>query len=122
MAARLRAQGLRPVQHWVPDLLNPKVLVFGGALFREIPQLIADPVRRIIKQRALERSAQEVELKVSALGGEASALGAARLIAEKIIGDLFVNWPAKAGEAIASPAPKNRTIAAVMAGGSAAAS
>jgi len=24
--ARLRAQGLRPVQHWVPDLPNPKVL------------------------------------------------------------------------------------------------
>ena len=24
--ARLRAQGLRPVQHWVPDLRNPKVL------------------------------------------------------------------------------------------------
>jgi Protein of unknown function (DUF3018) len=23
---RLRAQGLRPVQHWVPDLRNPKVL------------------------------------------------------------------------------------------------
>ena len=24
--ARLRAQGLRPVQHWVPDLRNPKAL------------------------------------------------------------------------------------------------
>jgi hypothetical protein len=24
--ARLRAQGLRPVQHWVPDLRDPKVL------------------------------------------------------------------------------------------------
>jgi hypothetical protein len=23
---RLRAQGLRPVTHWVPDLRNPKVL------------------------------------------------------------------------------------------------
>jgi hypothetical protein len=23
---RLRAQGLRPVQHWVPDLRNPRVL------------------------------------------------------------------------------------------------
>lgn len=74
------------------NLLNPKAMIFGGALFREIPQLVADPVRRIIKQRSLERSAQEVELKVSTLGGEASALGAARLIAEKIVGDLYVNW------------------------------
>ena len=24
--ARLRAQGLRPVQHWVPDLRDPKIL------------------------------------------------------------------------------------------------
>jgi hypothetical protein len=23
--ARLRAQGLRPVQHWVPDLRNPRI-------------------------------------------------------------------------------------------------
>ena len=23
---RLRAQGLRPVQHWIPDLRNPRVL------------------------------------------------------------------------------------------------
>ncbi|WP_398475656.1 antitoxin MazE family protein [Tardiphaga sp.] len=24
--ARLRAQGLRPVQHWVPDLRDPQIL------------------------------------------------------------------------------------------------
>lgn len=24
--AQLRAQGLRPVQHWVPDLRDPKIL------------------------------------------------------------------------------------------------
>jgi hypothetical protein len=24
--ARLRAQGMRPVQHWVPDLRNPRIL------------------------------------------------------------------------------------------------
>jgi glucokinase-like ROK family protein len=74
------------------NLMNPRVMIFGGALFREVPQLLADPLRRIIKQRSLERSAQEVELKVSILGGEASAIGAARLIAEKILDDLYVNW------------------------------
>jgi hypothetical protein len=74
------------------NLLNPKVVIFGGALFREIPQLIADPLRRIIKQRSLEKSAQEVQLVVSTLGGEASALGAARLIAEGIMEDLYLHW------------------------------
>src|ERR1700690_866104 len=34
---RLRAQGLRPVQHWVPDLRNPKVL----AEIRQEAKLIA---------------------------------------------------------------------------------
>jgi len=77
------------------NLLNPKFIIFGGALFREIPNLVADPVRRVIKQRALERSANEVELKVSALGDEASALGAARLISERVIGSLYMNWSAK---------------------------
>ncbi len=37
---RLRAQGLRPVQHWVPDLRDPKVL----ADLRRQAELMARPV------------------------------------------------------------------------------
>src|SRR4051812_19065189 len=37
---RLRAQGLRPVQHWVPDLRDPKVL----ADLRRQAKLMAGPV------------------------------------------------------------------------------
>ena len=37
---RLRAQGLRPVQHWVPDLRNPKVL---AELHREIKLMAQHP-------------------------------------------------------------------------------
>jgi hypothetical protein len=37
---RLRAQGLRPIQHWVPDLRNPKVL----ADIRRQAKLLARPV------------------------------------------------------------------------------
>ncbi len=74
------------------NLLNPRVMIFGGALFREIPQLIADPLRRIIKQRSLEKSAQEVQLVVSTLGSEACALGAARLIADRVLEDIYVHW------------------------------
>ena len=85
------------------NLLNPKVVIFGGALFREIPQLIDDPLRRIIKQRSLEKSANEVQLVVSALGGEASALGAARLIAEKIIEDLYLHWTSLDEEVASKP-------------------
>ncbi len=72
------------------NLLNPKVMIFGGALFRAVPQLLADPLRRIIKQRSLQKSANEVQLLVSTLGGEAGALGASRLIAQNILDDLYL--------------------------------
>jgi hypothetical protein len=38
---RLRAQGLRPVQHWVPDLRDPKVLAEirrEGAMMAKHPE------------------------------------------------------------------------------------
>jgi len=38
--ARLRAQGLRPVQYWVPDLRDPKV----RAEIRREAKLLARPV------------------------------------------------------------------------------
>jgi hypothetical protein len=37
--ARLRAQGLRPVQHWVPDLRDPRV----RADLRREAALLSDP-------------------------------------------------------------------------------
>jgi Antitoxin MazE-like len=36
----LRAQGLRPVQHWVPDFRNPKVL---AEIRREIKMMAQHP-------------------------------------------------------------------------------
>jgi predicted NBD/HSP70 family sugar kinase len=69
----------------VVNLLNPHVLIFGGALFRSAPELFLDPLMRAIKQRALEKSANEVQLKISNLGGEAAALGVARLISETVL-------------------------------------
>jgi predicted NBD/HSP70 family sugar kinase len=72
----------------VVNLLNPGVVVFGGPLFRTAPYLL-DPLRRVLKQRALERSANQVQLRVSDLGGEAGALGAARAISEKVIERLY---------------------------------
>ena len=42
---RLRAQGLRPVQHWVPDLRNPKVL---AQLRREAKLMAQHPENDVI--------------------------------------------------------------------------
>jgi predicted NBD/HSP70 family sugar kinase len=73
----------------VANLLNPRVVIFGGPLFREASEFLLGPLKRVIKQRALEKAANEMELKVSSLGSEAAALGAARLVSQKIIESLF---------------------------------
>jgi predicted NBD/HSP70 family sugar kinase len=78
------------------NLLNPRAMIFGGALFRAVPQLLADPLSRIIKQRSLEKSANEVQLLVSPLESEACALGASRLIAEEVLNDLYARAQAHA--------------------------
>jgi len=72
----------------VVNLLNPGVVLFGGPLFRAAPHLV-DPLKRVLKQRALERSANQVQLRISTLGSEAGAIGAARIIAESVIERVF---------------------------------
>ena len=72
------------------NLLNPRLIIFGGALFRAAPQLLDDPLRRIIRQRSLEKSANDVQLRVSPLGAEAGALGAARMIADRALRGLYL--------------------------------
>jgi predicted NBD/HSP70 family sugar kinase len=73
----------------VVNLLNPRLIILGGPLFRHAGALLLDPLQRIIKQHALEKSANEVQLQVSSLGSEAAALGAARLISQKTLGSLY---------------------------------
>jgi N-acetylglucosamine repressor len=73
----------------VVNLLNPRIVVFGGPLFRHASAMRLDPLQRIAKQHALERLANEVQLKVSSLGSDAAALGAARLISQKTLASLY---------------------------------
>jgi N-acetylglucosamine repressor len=73
----------------VVNLLNPSVVIFGGPLFQGNPQLMLDSIQRVIRQRALEKSANEVQLIVSTLGADAPALGAARFAAARSIGRLY---------------------------------
>src|SRR5207248_2618461 len=45
------------------NLLNPGVVVSDGPLFRAAPYLL-EALRRVIKQRALERSANQLQLRI----------------------------------------------------------
>jgi predicted NBD/HSP70 family sugar kinase len=71
------------------NLLNPRLIIFGGALFRSAPHLLSDPLKRIIRHRSLEKSANDVQLKVSSLGSEAGALGASRVISVPALERLY---------------------------------
>ena len=73
----------------VVNLLSPRLVVLGGPLFRQAPQLISEPLMRVVRQRALERSANEIQIEVSNLGSEAAALGAARVICEKVLEEVY---------------------------------
>jgi predicted NBD/HSP70 family sugar kinase len=86
------------------NLLNPRLIIFGGALFRAAPQLLADPLRRIIRQRSLEKSSNDVQLRISPLGGEAGALGASRMIAVQALNQLYRSTAPNAASAAGTEA------------------
>ena len=73
----------------VVNLLNPSVVIFSGPLFLNNAQLMLESIQRVIRQRALEKAANEVQLIVSTLGAEAPALGAARFAAARSIAKLY---------------------------------
>lgn len=81
------------------NLLNPGALIFGGALFRAAPTSLLDEIRRTIRGRALEKSANDAHLLVSPLSSDAGARGAAWLMAERLIPTLYREGPAHAGSA-----------------------
>jgi predicted NBD/HSP70 family sugar kinase len=73
----------------VVNLLNPSVVVFSGPLFQANSGLMTEPIQRVIRQRALEKAANEVKLLVSTMGAEAAALGAARFASSKSIAAIY---------------------------------
>jgi predicted NBD/HSP70 family sugar kinase len=73
----------------VINLLNPNCVVFAGPLFRSGGEFLLDQVKEVIRRRALEKPARETMLRISNLGTEAAAIGAANLIAQEILESLY---------------------------------
>jgi predicted NBD/HSP70 family sugar kinase len=73
----------------VVNLLSPRVVILGGLLFNHAGSLLLEPLRRIIIQRRLDKSANEIQFMISSLGGNAAAIGSARLISEKIVEHIY---------------------------------
>ncbi|HEY0264541.1 MAG TPA: ROK family transcriptional regulator [Granulicella sp.] len=72
------------------NLLNPQAIIFGGALFRAAPELLLEQIRRVVRQRAMEKAANDACLMVSPLGSDAGARGVARLAAADRIEALYL--------------------------------
>jgi predicted NBD/HSP70 family sugar kinase len=79
------------------NLLNPAALIFGGAVSRAVPGLLIERIRATIRHRALEKSANDVQIQASILEGDAGARGAARLIAARLIERIYFDTVCRVG-------------------------
>ncbi|MGO8791133.1 MAG: ROK family protein [Terriglobia bacterium] len=73
----------------VVNLLSPRIVILGGLLFNQAGALLLEPLRRVIKQRAFEKSVNEIQFVISSLGSNAAAMGSARLISEKMLEHVY---------------------------------
>jgi predicted NBD/HSP70 family sugar kinase len=67
------------------NLLNPQAILFGGAVFRAAPQLMLENLTRLVRHRAMEKSANDVRLLLATTGGDAGALGMAKIMARQVV-------------------------------------
>jgi glucokinase-like ROK family protein len=61
----------------VVNMLNPEMVIIGGGVPQAAGELLLEPLRQAVKLRAFEVHARRVHIVSSALGIEASAIGAA---------------------------------------------
>ncbi len=69
--------------------MNPNSVIFAGPLFRQGGDFILDQVKDVIRRRALEKSGSDARLQISNLGSDAAALGAAILITQQVLENLY---------------------------------
>jgi len=58
------------------NLLNPEIIVIGGGVAK-MGDLLFDPVKKIVKERAYKQLAQKVRIVPARLGDNAGVFGAA---------------------------------------------
>jgi predicted NBD/HSP70 family sugar kinase len=69
----------------IVNLLNPEAIVLGGEVPRAAKGFILKPLFHSFRGRAFHRSVRNLKVIVSRLGGESGAVGAAILVAEKLL-------------------------------------
>jgi len=69
------------------NLFNPDLVIIGAGVSKA-GRLLLDPVKRVVKARALQVASEKVDVKISTLGDDAGALGAAILVLKDIFQSL----------------------------------
>jgi predicted NBD/HSP70 family sugar kinase len=73
----------------IVNLLNPESIVLGGEVPRVAKNFILKPLFHSFRGRTFRRSVENLKVIVSRLGGEAGAVGAAVVMAEKLLPGLL---------------------------------
>jgi predicted NBD/HSP70 family sugar kinase/biotin operon repressor len=71
------------------NLLNPQAIVFGGAMFRAAHEILLEHLNRLVRHRALEKSANDVTLLKAETSSDAGALGIAMIIAGRVMESVY---------------------------------
>ncbi|MCD6192531.1 MAG: ROK family transcriptional regulator [Candidatus Aminicenantes bacterium] len=66
------------------NLFNPEIVVIGGGV-TQAGDILFDKVRKVVKARALNKVAQEVEIVPATFGMKAAAMGAVSLILNRVL-------------------------------------
>ncbi len=69
----------------IVNLLNPEAIILGGEVPRVAKNFILKPLFHSFRGRTFRRSVGNLKVIVSRLGGEAGAVGAAIVVAEKLL-------------------------------------
>jgi predicted NBD/HSP70 family sugar kinase len=69
----------------IVNLLNPEAILLGGEVPRVAKGFILKPLFHSLRSRTFHHSVRDLKVTVSKLGGEAGAVGAAVMAAEKLL-------------------------------------
>jgi predicted NBD/HSP70 family sugar kinase len=72
----------------IVNLLNPEAILLGGEVPRVAKSFLLKPLFHAFRGRTFHRSVSNLKVLVSRLGGEAGAVGAAIVVAEKLLPEL----------------------------------
>ena len=82
LRARLRIAGIALSN--IVNFMNPEMLVLGGGLSEEMPQLVRSEIGRGLRKYLPPEISRPLEIKVARFKNESGALGAARLVFKSI--------------------------------------